>query len=570
MTCGPTDVVRCGAASAPSTRSRRSRIAAEHVAKYFPWLVWALTAGFLLLQLRYIWGLPLIMDEFANAGHIYRVGQGVPYRDYIPYKTVVGYYLLLPAIVALNSSWMAMLAAKAEIACLTALVLAGGALRLRRHFAPPAILGALLLLYTQSTFLERASELRVDMLSALLGLVSLLSYLERRPVLAGVAAGCAILMTQKGVYFALSLGGSAAFLLLRWRSREVLMETLRIGGAAAGVVTAYIVFWCLVGGFANVWRSMFEGPQRIAFADIYSLGRFWAQTLERNPVFYALGSASLLLLIPFRREQRDTVTERLWSYSLIHVALCIWHKQPWPYFFVMLIPTAWVSCVALLDHELAVARWWSLALGALVAVGAFASAIARVPVALGRSSVEQRHVVEAAEAFLLPGEQYLAGSELIWRHAHMPLLSWLDMVQLADIQQAPERSLEQLRNEPPRLVIDNYRIGHLPQAFQKEFQASFHAVGGNLLTYAPQLGHGVAETRFAYGGLYRVMGAPECRVSIDGGPWLAPGDQVALDVGPHQTNSTNDARLVSWSDEPYFVQQTARPDVNLFDHVYTY
>jgi hypothetical protein len=569
MTCG--QPMLCGVAlHRLSTRSRRSRMAAEHVAKYFPWLVLALTAGFLLLQVRYIWGLPLIMDEFANAGHIYRVAQGVPYRDFVPYKTVVGYYVLLPGIVALNSSWMAMLAAKVEIACLTALVLAGGALRLRRHFAPPAILGALLLLYTQNTFLERASELRVDMLSALLGLVSLLSYLERRAVLAGVAAGCAILMTQKGVYFALSLGGSAAFLLLRWRSRQVLMETLRIGGAGAGVVTVYIAFWCLVGGFSNVWRSMFEGPQHIAFADIYSLARFWAQTLDRNPIFYALGSAGLLLLIPVRRGQRDTVTERLWSYSLIHVALCIWHKQPWPYFFVMLIPTAWVSCVALLDRELGVARWWSLTLGAFVALGALASTITRVPAVLRRSSVEQRQVVEAAEAFLLTGETYLAGSELIWRHRHMPLLSWLDMVQLADIEQAPERPLAMLRSEPPRLVIDNYRISHLPEAFQREFQSSFHPVGGNLLTYAPQLENGLAETRFAYGGLYRVTGTPEGRVSIDGGPWLAAGDRVTLNVGPHLTNATSGARLVSWSDEPHFVQQTTRPDVSLFNYVYTY
>src|SRR5690349_8538621 len=95
--------------------------------KHFRALVLCLCAGFLLLQARYIWGLPLVMDEFANAGHVVRVTQGVPYRDYLPYKTVGGYYLLAPAIAGFGAIWTAMLAAKLEIAALTALGLAAAA-----------------------------------------------------------------------------------------------------------------------------------------------------------------------------------------------------------------------------------------------------------------------------------------------------------------------------------------------------------------------------------------------------------------------------------------------------------
>jgi hypothetical protein len=538
--------------------------------RHFRALVLAVVGAFLLVQLRYIAGLPLVMDEFANAGHVFRVAQGVPYRDYVPYKTVLGYYLLLPGLVTFTSSWVAMLAVKVEIAIVTSVVVAGGAFRLRRHFGAPAILGALLLLCTQSTFLERSSELRVDMLSALFGLVSLLAFLERRALLAGAATAGAVLMTQKGAYFALSLGGAAVLLLLRWRRWALFAEATRTALAALGVFVAYVGFWCAVGSPNAVWQSMFEGPRRIAFAPLYDLSAFWSQTLDRNPIFYALGAAGWLLLIPGRRGSTDTARERLWFYSVVHVSLCIWHKQPWPYFFVMLIPTVWVLGTAALDRQIDGGGVWRVGVTGLVVIGALASAAQRVPVVLERSSVGQRRVVEAAEAFLRPGDTYLAGTELLWRHAHMAHLSWLDKPHVEDLRRDPELALRELRDAPPRLVIENYRVQVLPPGLLEELRQSFLPVGGNLWTYSPLLKDGASATRYAHGGLYRVNAQPGGRVSVDGGPWLGPDARVELAAGVHQVDAVGGARLAAWNETGLFVEQTSRPAINFFERVYTY
>ena len=56
-------------------------------------------------------------------------------------------------------------------------------------------------LFAMSTFLERAAELRVDMLTSLAGLVSFVLLLSRRYALAGLACGLSFLISQKGVYF---------------------------------------------------------------------------------------------------------------------------------------------------------------------------------------------------------------------------------------------------------------------------------------------------------------------------------------------------------------------------------
>jgi hypothetical protein len=202
--------------------------------------------------------------------------------------------------------------------------------------------------------------------------------------------------------------------------------------------------------------------------------------------------------------------------------------------------------------------------------GALVSAIRRIPVVLERSSTPQRQVVEAAEAFLGPGETYLAGTELLWRKPHMAHLSWLDKVRLADIKKEPHLALNELRQAPPRLVIDNYRVGLLPPAFHELLLQSFAGVGGNLWTYAPRLPDGVSKASYVYGGLYRVLAPPGGRLCIDGGPWLSAGDRVALDAGEHQAHVIGGARLASWSDDARFVEQTQRANVNLFERVYTY
>jgi hypothetical protein len=314
---------------------------------------------------------------------------------------------------------------------------------------------------------------------------------------------------------------------------------------------------------------VFVGPRRIAFEPLYaSLSTFWFQTLERNPIFYALGLAAVVLLAPRRRAAGDTPTQRLWAYALALTALCLWHKQPWPYFFVILIPTVWVLGAAVLDRCAGLARWWSMALGAMVVIAALASLATRVPVVLSRSSAAQRRVVDGATAYLGAGDTYLAGTELFWRNRHMDVLSWLDQPRLAAVARDPEPALAELRAHPPRLLVDNYRLDRLPQVVRDALQVSYAAVGGNLIVYAPQLPEVLAAVSFAYGGLYRVIGAG--RVRVDSGRWIRSGETTSLSAGPHLVEASGGARLASWCDAAVFVEQTERPLTRLFDQVYTY
>lgn len=534
-------------------------------------LIALLCCTFLAIQLCYVLRLPLVMDEFDHAAHTHRLAQLVPYRDYAPAKTLLGFYLLLPALVSFANVWDSMMAVKIEIACLTTVGLWLAATRLSRHFAPSAIVGALVLLCTQSTFLERSSELRVDMLSALAGLTSLLALLDRRPIVAGAAAGCAVLMTQKGCYFVLALAGTLVIQASYCRSRALLLEGLKAGVAASLVVFSYVAFWCAVGNPSKVWHGMFLGPSSVAFDDLYAIRGYWWQTLGRNPPFYLLALVGVVLLAPRSWRGSDGVGGRVWAYSICLLGLCLWHKQPWPYFFVMLIPTLWVLAAAGLESLLGVLeRPGRRVLASVVGIGALAQLVPRLPAVMARSAEYQRGVVAAIGAYLRPGETYLAGTELAWRSTHMSSLRWLDRQALRTAATVEPELLAQLRSRPPRLLVENGRLRRLPQGLRDELDRTYASVGGNLRVYGPRLSEGEHRVEFLFAGLYRLIAVPGAELRVDGGPWLKDGARVELGSGTHLTELRGAARLLSWSDAPEFLQQTQRRSVSLFGQVYDY
>ena len=90
--------------------------------------LFGLIAAYLGVQALYVPRLPLVMDEFQGARAAWRLLADVPYRDFTPYKTVLGYYLQLPALTLLEDPWLALLATKLWTALLGAAALAAGAL----------------------------------------------------------------------------------------------------------------------------------------------------------------------------------------------------------------------------------------------------------------------------------------------------------------------------------------------------------------------------------------------------------------------------------------------------------
>jgi hypothetical protein len=228
----------------------------------------------------------------------------------------------------------------------------------------------------------------------------------------------------------------------------------------------------------------------------------------------------------------------------------------------MLIPTLWVVIAVTLDQ---LARkgplfWTLFALaGVLIPLG-------RSDNVLARDSHYLRYTIEVAEQLLAPGEQYLAGIDMVHTRQQSSGLGWLDRRKLDTLRKRGPALLTQLRASPPKLVIWNYRMEGLPELVRRHLRMQYRPFWGSVYTYAPT----AADETFtlAYGGRY-VLRDPKS-VVIDGKK-LSPGKWVELSAGAHRAERKG-VRL-QWL--PPLAQQKQldpklRKEQRLFENVYDF
>ena len=430
-----------------------------------------------------------------------------------------------------------------------------------RRFAPAAVVAALATTLAMSDFLERSADLRVDLLTSVVGFLGLIALLAARPLLGGALSGAAFLVSQKAAYALVAGAVGLALEALARRERRELMAPLRFGLGATAAVAAYLGFWSLFVAPERVIRATFFAHGQIAFGDLYRGIRrtFWLQTLERNPAFWALAALALIVLV--RQAWRDPRDPRrpalLAAYGATLLSLGVWHRQPWPYFFVLLVPTVFVLHAALFDlvapawTKLSPGRRW--AAGLLLAFFALGWPLARLPVNLGRDASAQAATVRLGEALLPEGESYLAGLDLLWRRVQSPPeLAWLDQVRLRALRRASATEIaairEALERRPPRLLIANARLQSLPRPLLASLGRRYQPLHGNLLGYAPLVEPPGAGIDWPLAGRFRVERASPGSVRI-GGREVGEGEELELRPGLLAIETEVPIRLI-WRPEP--------------------
>ena len=512
----------------------------------FRLIVALLVVAYLITQLVYVARLPLCEDEFAYASILHRLPGRVPYRDFSPYRTVLGYYVYLAPMKLPFGPFGRIIATKAMIAFVNAAFLAAAAFALARRFRKEAVCLGLVLLVVMSTFLERSSVLRVDMLASWIGLASFLLLLERRAVWAGALAALAFFVCPKAAYFIVATDAAlvASFLAAR-RDRGRAWDILRYNVAAFAALLVYVGFWSI---FSSPWTvisaTFFKKAAQLGSEryDPYAVSwHFWIQSVTRNPFFYGIGLAGLIEL--FRRLCSGTKDRGVWIhavYAAVVLLLGVAHRFPWTYVFVMFIPTVWVLAVAFFDARLS--RRSAPALGVpravliLYVAAGVVLPLTRLRVTLTRDAGFQKDTVRFATALLEPDEQYFAGVAVLY-HRDQPVLGWLDPVVYARLNDGTEEEIDGLIDAMEearlKLYIHTNRFSRLPTKLKVYLRNHYAHLWGNVYIYGPAARGGEEEFRVKFGGQYEVVWAPGGAASIDGKE-LAEKDRLVLAPGVHR------------------------------------
>ena len=512
---------------------------------HFRIAIGALALLFLVLEIVYITRFPVIMDEFVDAEIVHKLRTQLPYRDLPTGKTVLGYYTQLPVLALVHDKWNALLAVKVEMAILAAASIAFAALAMAKQHSRTAVALAVALLFAMSTFNERAAEFRSDMPTAICGLIALLLLLERRYAAAGLTCAISLMMSQKAAYHVIASDVALAISFLAVRKRARFTGAIVFNAVAAVTFAAYLVFFSLLAGFRTVMNQTFTGASAIAFKTFYAdlRAEFWTQTINRNPVFYALAAAAIIdLVIHWRRDAGRA--GMLGAYALTVTALCAWHKQPWPYFFVILLPTLFVAQIPFIETLLRHARRATIA-GLIVFAVALPVAI-RLPATLARDSSFQRCTFRIGDAMLDQGGTYLAGAPIFYDRSQaggIPL-NTLDGYWQQYLRQLPKpemmRLIAQLDAAPIRLIVLNYRLRQTAPLLQAYLQSRYAHYWGGIFVYAPIVLPGQFTVKFD--GTFVAQSRDGQPFAIDG-KQMASGSLVPLHAGSHNVEATDAVRL---------------------------
>jgi len=552
-----------------------------------------LTLLFLGIETIYSLNRRLSIDEFNGAYSIHQFDRYSPYFDFQPYKPVLGYAIQLPLLRLGSDTWNGLVAVRLGMAFTTGVVLFLGALWLERVYRPGAVCLAFALMVVMTSMVEWAFEVRLDMLTALFGFISLLLLLNRRAALAGIVAGLGFLISQKGVMY--DLAGAAALLgcLAVHRDRGWGRDLLQYGVCVVLPIGIYVFGWSLFAPLSRVLGSTFAEPTQLrtivtpmhSSLSLYRI--FWMETLAGNPFYYlcslwALGS---LLLLGRARPPRETL---ILFYGGTVAAIMIGIRAPTLYSFLLLAPTLFVLQADLFTREwdrLRSSRRPTLFWIAYCLLG-LALPLSNLPVMAEEDPGNQRQSLALAKAILGPGDRYFAGFHLLPRDdANVHCLSVVDPngarptmdltpAQVSDI-------LNQLQDEPIRLLIYTYKIqaDEMDEANHLRSEAAFKDAGGteaakmqknqdprdvgraevpysirkylyrhyaplwsNVWVYAPQVHPSDAHFDLRFTDAYSIEPERPCLVQVDGQTY-APRTNVRLQRGRHSVVSTSRLRL---------------------------
>lgn len=301
---------------------------------------------YLGFQLFYTYFATMGVDEFWFAHWIYRYKDGIPYRDFPPYKTVLGYYLLLiPMMISQAISqiiFAPLFYIKNSIAFANAFLFFCSAFWLKKYFPKSAALGSLALLICAEFVLTYSTNIRVDFLAYWFCLFSALCLLEKRFIFAGILIGLGFLTSQKALWYIVA---SNTALGLCWilfnRDWKHFRAILFFNFSFLFCIAIYIVFWSCFSSLKTVLYNMFYEAYIMYQVDWYGPTRklFWTITISQNPLPFLLWPLSLISL--FVIPQKDHLYQlRVFcvTYGTIIMLCLIPYKQVFPYYMLTAVP----------------------------------------------------------------------------------------------------------------------------------------------------------------------------------------------------------------------------------------
>jgi hypothetical protein len=499
------------------------------------------------------------VDDFWLAFHTYHYKSALPYRDFSPYKTVLGYYLMLLPMLVTHGTVASLLAVKTLLLAINTLCLAVTGWWLKKFFTPAASLFALAMLASAFCFVVFSTEIRVDLLAYWCCLFSLFFFFEEKWWAAGFTIGVAILVSQKASWSLVAMDVA----LCACRGTSALRPLLKVNGIMLGLLALYILCWSFVAGVVTVTHSVFYEAYVIAHLSDYkgALAELWRNLLAQNLLLLLSAGFGLvcLALPPYHMPRTRRIL--IAAYTITMAAFCISYQQPFPYHLLVMLPALLLLLAILCDWVFTV--FTTRRARSVFVMGLILTNLCFITgdyLMTAKDNHYQRNMLSLAEQLLQdPEENYVAGVPLIVNkesiipgltHLTAPQINYLykpdpasRKLMLASLYLAPVTPTEiisAIHDAPIKFYINNNRLAFLPPALKAYLASEYQHFWGSIYLYAPTVAAGEQGLILKFGGYYKIEAADI--VGIDG-KFYHPGTIVTLHPGNHLSVANSSYRL---------------------------
>lgn len=453
--------------------------------------------AYFISQLFIINYVPLAADEFWFAHHIFQYTHKIPYRDFIPYKTTLGYYLLSPPFFLSHDIIKPLFWIKYQMNVFNTASIGILMLWLNKYYDYKSIALAIILCITCSLFLRHFNELRVDALTTWVGVFALVFFLEKKYWLAGIMAGFSFLISQKGLYFIVAINIVFVINAIIYQDlHQRIISAIRFNISCFFLVFIYVVFFAWQSSFKEVIYSVFFEPFLLASLDLWEeiRWRFWVVYTRENPLLFMLIAMSFFFINP---ENERSLNISLFAF--LFLMFSILNTQPWPYSIAIMVPIMMIALTDFINSMHLNAQALNIllliyALGIMVQINS-------MRYYYKRSNKYQVANVKLLDKVVTDKQGYFAGIPFLYnrdqsaeglRNLIRPSVRYFYkheskyipglFASLLNKPTTASQAIRQIENKNVYFYQDSYRILNLPKKIRNVLGAQFFHVWGGLYT----------------------------------------------------------------------------------------
>lgn len=283
-------------------------------------------------------------DEFWFAHHIAQYLDKIPYRDFLPYKSVLGYYLFTPPFFFLHHVFYTLWLTKIEFLIINTVCLCYAGIWLTRYYRPDIIFFTFLIVIFNESFLVYSTSLRPEVLICWLGLFSILCILDYKIVWAAIFVGIAFLISQKAIWYIVACDMAiVCSIFFRGYFYSTIRHVVIFNLIIAMIVVTYLAIWSSITSWQTLFDSFFYEAYVLAKINYYHSALYYGWQIVLSKVSFLFLMWPLIWLgllgVPLKNHIKRL---RIAVFASMVLACIVLYQQPFAYNMFFAFPAFFI------------------------------------------------------------------------------------------------------------------------------------------------------------------------------------------------------------------------------------